>query len=209
MTRTLTRSPGRLPCYPYTVFYSNVSPTDARVYTTQFRIIGTMHLPQNRGTSEFLNADDRPHVAMTRCSMYASGIEHPPRAADFRYETSFAAVPKNQLSWLVGGVTPRPDPNMPTEYRQVFLVYEGYVLSGRLMVRPKQRTSDFLVEAMGRRPFQTVFDASLMRPQDDTSLFKLPVVETFDAVVVNLNAAGGIFDKAPDTKDPNFVLEEG
>lgn len=199
---------GRAACYLVGVFYSNVTPVDARMYTTQFRVIGKMHLPGGRGTAEFLNADDRPHLAMTSCSMYAPGIEHPPKREDFRYETEFAAVPKDQVAWLVGGSYQTPDPAMPHEERHVYLVFPNYVLAGRVVLRPKVRTSDFLVEALGRRPFQTLFDARVMRPSPDASMFRLPVVERFDAVVVNLRAAGGIFDLAPDKNEPSYVLEE-
>ncbi len=190
------------------MFYGNVTPSEARVYTTQFRIIGKMHLPAGRGTAEFLNGDDRPHLTMTGCSMYASGIEHPPKREDFRYETEFAAVPKDQIAWVHGGSWQRADPNLPREQRQVYLVYTNYVLSGVLLMEPNRRTSDFLSQAMQRRPFQTLFDARVMRPQEDVSLFRLPVVERFDAVVANLRSAGGIFDLAPEAHEPAFVLEE-
>lgn len=190
------------------MFYSNVSPVDTRMYTTQFRIIGKMHLPEKRGTAEFLNADDRPHLTMTSCSMYAPGIEHPPKREDFRYETEFAAVPKDQVAWIVGGAWQAPDPNLPKEERNVYLVFPSYVLAGRLVMRPNVRTSDFLVEALNRRPFQTLLDARVMRPSPDTSMFRLPVVERFEAVVVNFRAAGGIFDLAPDTNEPSYVLED-
>lgn len=190
------------------MFYANVSPTEVRVYTTQFRIYGRMHLPNNRGTAEFLNGDDRPHVTMTACTMYASGIDHPPKREDFRYETEFAAVPKDQVAWVIGGGRQSADPNLPAEERQVYLVYPNYVLTGRLAMRPKIRTSDFLVEAMGRRPFQSMLDARVMLPREDESLFRLPAVERFDAVVVNLRAAGGIFDLVPNDDEPAYVLEE-
>lgn len=191
------------------MFHANLSPVELRVYTTQFRIIGRLHLPPARGAAEFLNADERPHLSMTRCSMYASGIDHPPKREDFRYETPFAAVPKDQVAWLVGGRAQRPDPSLPLEDRQVYLVYPNYVLAGRLALRPNQRTSDFLVDASGRRPFQTLFEARVMRPSDEASLYRLPLVERFDAVVVNLRSAGGIFDLVPDGEGPDFVLEEG
>ena len=191
------------------VFYSNVVPIETRVYTTQFRIIGRMHLPSGRGTAEFLNADERPHLTMTNCSMYATGIEHPPKREDFRYETGFAAVPKDQVAWLVGGVARQPDPNMPLEDRQVYLVYPNYVLAGRVALRANQRTSDFLVDAMGRKPFQALFDARVMLPSGDASLYRLPLVERLDSVIVNLRSAGGIFDLQPDDEGPGFVLEEG
>ncbi len=190
------------------MFYANVTPTEARVYTTQFRVIGKMHLPSSRGTAEFLNADDRPHLTMTSCSMYASGIEHPPKREDFRYETEFAAIPKDQVAWVVGGTWVAPDPNMPVQQRHVYLVFPSYVLAGRMQLRPNLRTSDFLQDAMHRKPFQTLFDARVMRPAEDVSLFRLPLVERFDAVVVNLRAAGGIFDLAPDAHEPSYVLEE-
>ena len=191
------------------MFHANLSPIEIRVYTTQFRILGRLHVPPARGAAEFLNADERPHLAMTGCTMYASGIEHPPKREDFRYETSFAAVPKDQIAWIVGGHAQRPDPSLSLEERQVYLVYPNYVLAGRLSLRPKQRTSDFLVEAMNRRPFQTLFDARVMRPSENASLYRLPLVEHFDKVVVNLRSAGGIFDLAPDRDGPDFVLEEG
>jgi hypothetical protein len=190
------------------VFYANVTPTDVRVYTTQFRILGKMHLPSGRGTGEYLNGDDRPHVTMTACSMYASGIEHPPKREDFRYETEFAAVPKDQIAWLIGGSWQKPDPNLPKQDRQVYLVYTNYVLSGRVLLQPNRRTSDFLSEALTRRPFQTLFDARVMRPSEDLSLFRLPVLERFEAVVANLRSAGGIFDLAADAQEPGFVLED-
>lgn len=190
------------------VFYANVTPVEARVYTVQFRVYGHLHLPPRRGTDAFLNGDDRPHVAMTQCTMYASGVEHPPNREDFRYETDFAAIPKEQISWLVGGFEPEADPGMPYAHRQVYLVYPNYVLAGKLQLRPNQRTSDFLVDAMGRRPFQTLFDARVMRPQEDASLWRLPLVERFDFVVANIRSAGGIFDLVPELHEPSFVLEE-
>ena len=41
----------------------------------------------------------------------------------------------------------------------------------------------------------------------DICQFRLPVVERFDVVVVNLRAAGGIFDLAPEVDEPAYVLE--
>lgn len=190
------------------VFYKNVTPSDARVYTTQFRIYGRMHLPPRRATAAVLNGDDRPHLTMTECTMFASGVEHPPNRQDFRYETEFAAIPKDQVAWLVGGSEPEPEPGTPTGERQVYLVYPNYVLAGRLQLLPNQRTSDFLVDATNRRPFQTLFDARVMRPQEDVSLWRLPLVERFDFVVANLRSAGGIFDLVADEHEPSFVLEE-
>lgn len=190
------------------VLNPNVKAREARVHTTQFRIYGQMHLPDARGTATFLNADERRHLAMTDCTMYATGIEQPPARQDFRYETAFAAIPKDQVAWLVGGHTQPADPGMPQESRQVYLVYPNYVLAGRLELRPNQRTSDFLGDAMDRRPFQTLFEARVMRPEADVSLWRLPLVERFEFVVVNLRSAGGIFDLEPDEEAPSFVLEE-
>ncbi len=171
-----------------------IEPEEGRLYTAEFRLYGLLHIPRNVAVAWLLNMQDRPYVAVTRCMVYGAGHVHPPAAGDMLYETEFAAVPKEHVLWIVGG---RPDErvgSMVREARRVYLMFEGYVLSGALYLPPNQRVSDYLSASLGNRPFVNLFEARVLVPRAGVPLQQLDSVQEHPFITVNLKQTGGIFD---------------
>jgi hypothetical protein len=171
-----------------------VTPTEGRVYTNEFRLYGLLHLPEFVSTSRLLNLTDRPYLPVTRCMVYDAGFRHPPENAALQYETDFAAVPKDHILWVVGGLADEPAERARREPRMVYVMYASYVLTGRLYLMPDQRVSDFLHTVFTDRPFQDLHDARVLLPRRDVPLADFEVLQSHDFVAVNLKQAGGVFD---------------
>jgi len=176
------------------VLGQSVDATEGRAYTSDFRVFGILHLRRGAAISRFLNQRDRPYVAMTNCIVYREGYEYPPKPEALLYKTQFAALPKSHILWVVGGASEAPQDRHGREPRYVNVMYPNYVLSGRLLVPPRVRVSDFLSQAFSDRPFQELADASVLKPRAGASIGEFEVVERHRFVTVNVALAGGLFD---------------
>jgi hypothetical protein len=186
----------------------HVTPVQGRIYTNEFRLYGQLHLPEAVGTARMLNLTDRPYVPVTDCMVYDAGFRHPPEHESLQYETTFAAVPKDHIMWIVGGRGEEPSEHARREARQVYIMYASYVLSGRLYLMPDQRVSDYLHTVFTDRPFQDLHEARVLLPKRDVHLEEFEVLQFHEFVTVNLKQAGGVFDVGRDS-EPGFRLESG
>ncbi len=185
-----------------------VIPMEGRVYTNEFRLYGLLHLPEFVGTARLLNLTDRPYLPVTRCMVYDAGFRHPPESDAMQYETDFAAVPKDHILWVMGGRPEEPSEHVRREARLVYVMYDNYVLTGRLYIMPDQRVSDYLHTVFTDRPFQDLYGARVLLPRKDVPLEEFEVLQYHEFVTVNLKQAGGVFDVRRE-EGKGFRLDEG
>lgn len=176
------------------VLTQGISPVEGRAYTFDFRVFGLLHMRRSVPVSRFLNQRDRPYVAMTSCIVYREGYDYPPAEAALLYRTPFAALPKSRVLWLVGGHRDTTSEPAGREPRFVYVMYPGYVLSGKLFLPPRVRVSDYLSQAFSDRSFQELVDVEVLKPRPGADLRQFEVVERHDFVVVNVALAGGLFE---------------
>ena len=200
---------------------------EARIYTPTYRAYGVVYLPPNTSTEALLNSVSRSLLPVTEPLIYTPGYNHPPGQDQLKVSAGFMAVHYDQISWMVGG---RP-PERPSESdaRRLALLYDGYILVGRIRVAEGTRSSDFLEVATS---FQTLFDTELYpwrAPEgrflllgrgggslfevgaakgDDSGVVMLESAERFDFVTVNLKRVTGVLE-APQNEaaaNPKGVL---
>lgn len=188
---------------------ASLRPVEVRVHTSDFRVYGILHMRPGVGTAWMLNAEDRPHLPITRVAMYRPGVPHPPVHDELVYETHFAAVPKASVVWMAGGAPEGGQEGMGRVPRQVYLVYPTHVLTGHFLMRGEVRLSDHIAAAMAGKPFVTLFDARVLGfgPRGQT-FDQLPVLQAHEFVTVNLRAVGGIFDERGGDPAKAYALED-
>lgn len=165
---------------------------EARIYTAEYRIYGNIYLVQAGGTAELLNAENRSHIPVTGALVYASGLEHPPQASELKADTSFMAVNKTDICWMVGGRPSVPKGNLALfERKRVALLFEGYILVGELDIHKNARLSDQLAVL---KTFQTLSGAVLYRMPVQQPVVNLPPDQQFDFVTVNLSKADTVIE---------------
>ena len=175
---------------------------NTRVYTSNMRIYGTVHVLQQGDISGLLNGN-RLFFPMTECKVYKFGLKHPPKSEDLQFRPEFLAVPKERVWWLTTGDTNK-HLNARTEMRKLFLLYPGYVLKGDVLIFPRIRTSDFLVRAVVERPFQYLYNAEVLIPRQGHGMTEAHILEQFPVVTVNLANVAGVFDIKDDV-DPSLA----
>jgi len=190
-----------------TVLGLNVEATEARAYTTDFRVFGLIHPRRGTSVSRFLNQGDRTYLAMTSCMVYREGYEYPPAGETLLYQTEFAALPKDRLLWLVGGLPESPSDRGQREPRQICVMYPSYVLIGTLMLPPRVRMSDHLSAVYGEKPFVELSEVSVCKPRPGVRVEQFEVVERHTLITVNVVLAGGLFDVTTPV-GRNFRVEE-
>lgn len=183
---------------------------EGSLYTSDFRIHGVFYMRSNTGTAWMLNAEDRPHIPLTRVRMYGPGQEHPPAAEKLLYDTHFAAVPKSSIVWMTGGAPDKTQEGYGRLPRKVYVVYPNYLLTGYLSIRPEARLSDFLSSAMTTKPFYTLNDAKLLQPGGPgKTLADLAVLQSHPFITVNLKVVAGVFDVQGGDPGKAFIVEDG
>lgn len=173
-----------------------IEPVEGRAYTADFRVFGMFHLRRGVAFSRVLNMRDRPFLAVTECMVYREGYAYPPEPETLLYKTEFAALPKERLLWLVGGAAESAQERYGREPRQVCVMFPTYVIVGNMHMPPRVRISDHLIPAYAERPFQELFDASVLKPRPGASIETFEVVERHEFMTVNVARAGGLFDVA-------------
>ncbi len=179
-----------------TVLAQNVAPCEAQAQTLDFRVYGLVHVRRGMPMSRFLNQKERTYLPMTTCRVYRPGLDQPPTEASLLYETEFAALPKDRLAFLVGGVAEPPAERAGREPRQVCAMYPSFVLTGTMLLPPRVRMSDHLSNLYGVRPFVELADVAVGRPREGTPLGQFEVVTRYPLVTVNVALAGALFDVA-------------
>ncbi len=177
---------------------------EARIYTTEYRIYGNIHLVRAAGTADILNLENRTHVPVTGALVYAAGLEHPPQASELKADTPFMAVHKANICWMVGGRPSVSRGNLALfERKRVALLFEGYILVGELYVHKNTRLSDQLAVL---KTFQTLSGAVLYRIPAQQPIVNVPPDQQFDFVTVNLNKANSVIEVPLPSPDLHITL---
>lgn len=176
------------------------------VHTVTLRAYGTLHARAGVAMTRILNASDRPHLSLTDAHLYAKGVEQPPAPHTRLYSSAFAAIPKDAVMWLVGGLAEEYQPSLRLEPRDTFLVYPTFVLAGAIHMRPEVRFSDAIGSAMINKPYVTLHEARVLdRREADTPILELPPLRQLEHVTVDLRKATAILDRDGSTT-PDLVL---
>ncbi|GAA6755448.1 hypothetical protein Thermus77420_09240 [Thermus thalpophilus] len=132
---------------------------------------------------------------------YTPGYLHPPEAKDLKASTSFLALRKERIQWVVGGkaAEPRTSPAL-LERRSLAFLFGEYLLAGALWVPRGVRLSDHLSQA---KPFQTLLEARLYILRPDRPIV---AVERFPFVTLNLRLAEAVAEAPGEAHDPRLTL---
>jgi hypothetical protein len=174
---------------------SSLAPVGVVVYTKEFRVHALLHMRPGTSTAWVLNTEDRSFLSLTDATMYRPTMTDAPAEADRIYETAYAAVPKAHVSWMVGGAPDGGQDGYGRQPRQVYVMYPNYALRGLFHMRTENRLSDFLATITAPKPFQTLFDVSLLEHgPTGTQVDTWNVLQRHPFVTVNLRLAGAVFD---------------
>lgn len=170
-------------------------PVQVVVHTQQFRMHASVHMRPGNSTAWLLNTDTRAFLSLSGVAMYRPSFGEEAPDADLVYDTRFAAVPKSHVTWVTGGSPEAAAEGFGRKPRPVFLMYADHVLSGQLYMRPELRLSDFLATAINDKPFQTLFDASVLKLGPvGTRVDAWPVLQRLPFITANLKRTSGVFD---------------
>ena len=174
---------------------SSLAPVGVVVYTQEFRVHALLHMRSGTSTAWVLNSEDRSFLSLTDATMFRPTVADPPADADRVYGTAYAAVPKAHVSWMVGGAPDGGQDGYGRQPRQVYVMYANYALRGQFHMRAENRLSDFLATITAQKPFQTLFDVSLLEHgPNGTQVDTWNVLQRHAFVTVNLRLAGAVFD---------------
>jgi len=179
-------------------------PFEARIYTAEYLIYGSIYLVHGKGTADLLNAENRNRIPVTGALVYAAGLEHPPQASELKADASFMAVNKTDICWMVGGRPSGPKGSLGLfERKRVAMLFEGYILVGELDTHKNTRLSDQLAVL---KTFQTLSGAVLYRMPVQQPIVNLPPDQQFEFVTVNLNKADTVIEAPPPTSNLYLTL---
>jgi hypothetical protein len=132
---------------------------------------------------------------MTECKVYKKGLGLKPQSRDLMSSPEFLIVPKDTVLWVgdLGGKD-----LVRQHVRNLYLIYDHYVLKGEVSLPASVRLSDFLSRTVQEKPFQYLFNVEVRVPDAGKPLLELPVVEWLELTLVNLSKASGLFDIAED-----------
>lgn len=170
---------------------TNVETLEGRVYTDQYRVYGLLHALAEAGMVEHLNNKTKVFLPVVDAMVYDRGHSHPPTLESFHASPPFMAVPKEKILWVLGG-TPATQTTRKFESRRMAVFFGNYFLRGDLRLVPGARTSDFLNGVWAEKPFQCLYDASLVVLSERRPLAEITPLETFDFVTLNLRNTTGV-----------------
>ena len=132
---------------------------------------------------------------MTECKVYKKGQNVKPEAKDLMASPEFLIIPKDTVLW-VGGLEGKD--LVRQHVRNLYLIYDHYVLKGEVSLPANARLSDFLSRTVHEKPFQYLFNVEVRLPEAGRPLLESPVAEWLELTLVNLSKASGLFDIAED-----------
>lgn len=189
--------------------YQRIETSEGRIVTGSYRILATLYAVPGVGIPDLLNRNDRPFVPLGDPHLYDPGGTAPGEE-ELRAESQFLALPKTEIWWLAGG-NPGKTSGGAIEERALGILYGDYLLRGRIRISGHVRTSDFIAQRVSQgRPFDTLLVADLCRLERDVPMARLPVLEAFEHVTVNLARNMGIFDltQSEEPEAAPFTLED-
>lgn len=176
------------------MFHASTTTHQARVYTTTLNIHGHLHVSAQADISSMFN-HQRPFFPMTACAVYKKGAGYKSDPALLVATLEYLIIPKETVLW-VGGLEGRDVSRQPV--RNLYLLYEHYVLKGEVSLPGNARLSDFLSRTVHEKPFQYLFNVEVRLPQMGKPLLEVPIAERLECVLVNIGKAAGLFDISED-----------
>lgn len=161
-----------------------------RVYTTEYRLYGTVHLVPGRSTAELFNLEQHDFVPMTDVQLFSPGYGHPPEQREYRGRVPFLALHRGNVQWVVGG-RPYLAATGATREVRVSLLYRGFLIAGTVQVPTGQRISDLLYTS---REFTTLTGVSLYPVGADVPFSELKPRATYDFVTVNVALVSAVVE---------------
>lgn len=173
------------------MYKTKMDSLDGRVYTSNYRIYGEIYSLPGAGLADQLNRKERPFLPITSVMMYDRGYRHPPDVEGFKASPAFMAVPKASLFWIMGGLPSNPE-FMNVEDRLLAVMFGSYLLRGYMKLRKDSRTSDHINLRFINKPFECLYDVSVVPMGDKKPLKELAAVENCEFVTLNLRNCTGI-----------------
>ncbi len=175
--------------------------TPATIITSSLRIYGQVHTPPQADLASVMN-HARPFFPMTGCSVYKPGLEIPP-ATDLKLtQSDFLVLPKENVLWIA---EPEADNlEIRRSYRNLYLLYNDYVLKGEVNIPSNVRLSDFLTRSVNEKPFQYLYRVEVRLPKADTPLSDSKPVAQLEVALVNLRNVAGFYDISEDNSKPDL-----
>lgn len=175
--------------------------TPATIITSALRFVGQVHTPPQADLASILN-HARPFFPVTNCQVYKPGLEFPP-APDLKHSQSeFLILPKENVLWVAEPES--DDLEIRRSYRNLYLLYENYVMKGEVNIPSNVRLSDFLARSVADKPFQYVYRAQVRLPKPDASLTESSAVVQLEIALVNLRNVLGLYDISEDNTKPDL-----
>jgi hypothetical protein len=168
----------------------------ARVYTSTLRVYGHLHTAPQSEISSIFN-HQRPFFPMTDCKVYKAGFSSQPQDRDLMATPEFLIIPKDSVLWVAGL---EAKDLVRRDIRNLYLIYDQYILKGEVSIPANVRLSDFLSRAVHEKPFQYLFNLEMRVPQEGKPLLESPVAERLEVALVNVSKASGLFDITEDNR---------
>jgi hypothetical protein len=165
----------------------------ARVHTTTLNIHGNLHTNMQADASSIFN-HPRPFFPITECKVYKKSF-FKVDTKDLMVTPEFLILPKDSVLW-VGGLEGKHLSRQ--NVRNLYLIYDQYILKGEISLPTTLRLSDFLSRTTHEKPFQYLFNVEVRIPEAGKPLLQLPVLERIELALVNIAKASGLFDIAED-----------
>jgi hypothetical protein len=175
--------------------------TPATVITKALRIIGQVHTPPQADLASVMN-HPRPFFPMTGCQLYKSGLEFPPAPDQKHSQSEFLILPKDNVLWVAEPES--DDLEIRRSYRNLYFLYDDYLIKGEVNIPSNVRLSDFLTRAVTEKPFQYVYRAQVRLFKPDAPLTESSVVIQHEVALVNLKNVLGFYDISEDNTRPDL-----
>jgi hypothetical protein len=175
--------------------------TPATIITSVLRFVGQVHTPPQADLASVMNLP-RPFFPMTSCQVYKSGLEFPPASDQKHSHSEFLIVPKNDVLWIAEPES--DDLEVRRSYRNLYFLYDTYLIKGEVNIPSNVRLSDFLSRAVAERPFQYVYRAQVRLPKPDLPLTESSVVVQLEVALINLRKVLGFYDISEDNTKPDL-----
>jgi hypothetical protein len=183
------------------VYKTPTVPSPATVITQSLRFHGQVHTPPQADLASVMN-HPRPFFPITECSVYKLGLEHPP-AQELRVTNSdFLILPKETVLWIAEPES--DDLEVRRSYRNLYVLFNQYILKGEVNIPSNVRLSDFLVRSVAEKPFQYLYRVEVRKPDPSRALTESNIVSRLEVDLVNLRNIAGFYDVSEDSSKPDL-----
>jgi hypothetical protein len=132
---------------------------------------------------------------MTECKVYKKSVGFSSNPKDLVAAPEFLIIPKDTVLWIAGL---EGKEFVRQHVRNLYLIYDDYVLKGEISIPANARLSDFLSRVVNEKPFQYLFNVEVRLPEGGKPLLETVIVERLELALVNIAKASGLFDITED-----------